>query len=753
MIINVDTTDAANDIVEALEFDYGTGKGFAYIAKRKPDSKRLDGYRFFKYPEQTAELVATVKEWNSTGHLVMRPTALLLTDDNRRIDNTCGSDVLSFEVDRTLTEASWKLLRSLNARIVASGTPGHIHVRVRTPKLLSPQENAALAEGLARSIGVDGRKESGGRWCPNDLLGCPGTVNVKPVAEGATVRVARYGGTATAAAVERIRPVERVPVISVDTVPIDYAALPSGIRGRLESDTAIGDGTQRARRHYEFVGDLHKVVRKGQITKEQAKYTSLEWYVPAKNREEENPSWSHADDFDRCWGLHEAQRKAPASCAEAISTTGRDAAAMEPSTTNPTSLPPGFWTSRKCLTHIRNAAYARVESPHAGLLAVLAMVAASVVPELRVFSGIKDPVPLVYYTGPVGTSGIGKSSAVKFARYIFGTDTVTEIRGLGSGEGIAEAYMGYKSDDSGKGKIRMQVRQNLLLHSDEAGAMLAKMSHRGASLAAVLRSAWSGDLRGEANASSETNRKIDSYSLGFIVGFQRNTLAAILTENDQEIGLPQRFMFAPVIDPDLPDGDDVPDDPGPLDLPEFPIGGNLTITLCDALTRRVRAYETAKLRGEIEVPQLESQRTTMIAKTAALLALLDGARMVIEESDWELAETLFNASLAVQRDALDWNSEIELRKAENRAERARGEKVATAVAVDGRKATMSRLQTRILGYLEKSDGEMRWLGNDGMKRRFRHEERAMARAALESLANDEKVEIHGRGKGETIRCL
>ncbi|MEV6656452.1 DUF3987 domain-containing protein [Nocardia fluminea] len=266
-------------------------------------------------------------------------------------------------------------------------------------------------------------------------------------------------------------------------------------------------------------------------------------------------------------------------------------------------LPLEFWERRGFLRHIRDAAWARDESPHGVLLAVLALLSANVDPSVQVETGIKSPLPLNMFVGLVSTSGEGKSSAMKAATRLLeitypdpltpgavAASEVPRMLNIGSGEGIAEAYMGKvkAADPENGGKPtpeRCQVRFKLMFHIDEAGEMIAKMAQKNATLPATLRSAWSGELKGSANASAETYREISEFSLGILAGFQRAVLGELLTAKELENGTPQRFLFGPVMDPFVPEIEDTPNDPGPLRIGPLPVG---EVHVCAELKRAIK---------------------------------------------------------------------------------------------------------------------------------------------------------------------
>jgi hypothetical protein len=90
---------------------------------------------------------------------------------------------------------------------------------------------------------------------------------------------------------------------------------------------------------------------------------------------------------------------------------------------------------------------------------------------------------LNFYAAGIGSSGSGKSTAVATGRELVpappGLD-IADDRPIGSGEGIAEAYMGtveQETEDGKKARMRAQVRHNAFIYVDE-GEALVDMMHR-----------------------------------------------------------------------------------------------------------------------------------------------------------------------------------------------------------------------------------------------------------------------------------
>ena len=184
---------------------------------------------------------------------------------------------------------------------------------------------------------------------------------------------------------------------------------------------------------------------------------------------------------------------------------------------------------------------------------------------------VGGPGSLNYFAAVIGRAGAGKSAGAATARDGLpladrGLE-VADDRPLGSGEGLAELYMGARTEDdpaTGKPtKVRAQVRWNTYLYIDEGEALLDQTDRKGATISETLRRGWSGQTLGQSNASQDRTRIIPAgqYRLGMVIGFQPEKAGRLLA--DDVGGTPQRFVFASAIDTAIPD--DPPPWPGPIE--------------------------------------------------------------------------------------------------------------------------------------------------------------------------------------------
>ncbi|TBR17419.1 MAG: DUF3987 domain-containing protein, partial [Chitinophagaceae bacterium] len=282
----------------------------------------------------------------------------------------------------------------------------------------------------------------------------------------------------------------------------------------------------------------------------------------------------------------------------------------------PLNLPDEFWDARPALKHIRAAAHAQMASPDAVLGVVLARVASFLDPSVTADIGF-GPASLNTLVCPVGGSGAGKSSAYGIGRrltpapYWLSENGYPDGVGLGSGEGLIELYMGtsvQSGEESGEEsvyadnaenrrlgragelrptageKVRVQVRRNASVFLDEGAALISQAGRSGSTIGATLRTAWSGETLGQANARAETTRHIraNHYSLGAVIGFQPSTIAPLLSDAEANAGTPQRLLLLAAADPSIPRRPaSVRERPGEMDLSGLTTGGRLDLPLKD----------------------------------------------------------------------------------------------------------------------------------------------------------------------------
>jgi hypothetical protein len=377
---------------------------------------------------------------------------------------------------------------------------------------------------------------------------------------------------------------------------------------------------------------------------------------------------------------------------------------VAPSPEHRVTLPELFWEARPVLKHIRAAAHARYVSADVALYTVLVRLAAMWPHKVRLDTGVKDPASANLYAAVVGPSGIGKTSGVGVARRLLappawlGGDAFADGLPIGTGEGIAESFMGTrkvpKLDEQGlpvtlktgevkTESVRMQTLHNTFMYADEGEALARLIERNGATVGEAIRRAWVGETIGQSNGRAETTRVIKdgSYSFGLLVGFQPETALPLFA--DEAAGTPQRFLWCWA--QDMAITRHPAPSPGPLldvfptskPLPEGmtwivdPLGSNevdLRPVTYDAAIREELAEEHwARAQGALTLERLDAHRPLTLVKLSALLAQLDGRRDVTQE-DWSLTKVMWETSCNVRTWLLEYGQD--LTKKANAAKRA-----------------------------------------------------------------------------------
>lgn len=417
-------------------------------------------------------------------------------------------------------------------------------------------------------------------------------------------------------------------------------------------------------------------------------------------------------------------------------------------------LPEEFWTRRPVHQHIRLAAHAEGSSGDVLFFSLLARLSSMISHNIAAVSGIGGRASLNLFVAIVAASGGGKSIGTKVARSLL-PPLDSEFRDglpIGSGEGIAESFMGTVDEETGeihakgplKGdpvtrKVRRQVRHNAYFYVDE-GQTLAQLAERaGSVLGETLRRAAIGETLGQTNASEERTRFVPagSYCLGMVVGFQPSTAMPVLA--DASTGTPQRFLWAWAADPSIPDRPPVSPGPLPINPAQLQPADSLDIVLPERIRDALWAEHVARNRGELEIDELDGHANLMKVKLTALLALLDGGRTNATEEDWELAEVVWMSSCTV-RDTLIQRA---AREAEAARRREADAKVAQELRTHQAKTDTDRAMERIARLVKKHASTVGGITFGELNRRLRSSDRDHLRRAVEVAEAHEWVFVEG----------
>lgn len=334
-----------------------------------------------------------------------------------------------------------------------------------------------------------------------------------------------------------------------------------------------------------------------------------------------------------------------------------------------------WWDERPWLRHIHTFARSRMVGPYALLAVTLVRVAASTLPDVTLPPIVGGKASLNLFCALVGPSGAGKSAVCAASDELLPwADPWVHI---GSGEGLLHTFVSrVRVDDPDKpGTYIYRVEPHTWKAAaivDEIDTLTALGSRQGSTLLPTLRSAWSGSSIGfgYADPTKRLHMAAHSYRLGMVVGAQPTRCDALF--DDEDAGTPQRFIWAPLIDPEAPD--EPPDSPGPLAQPmfDFPSFGPTSITVCESLRTAVTTARQATLRTG-DTRGIEGHALLNRAKVAAAIALLEG-RAEIAEDDWALSgriqATSDNARAWVQRRLQHEREKVGQQRAEARANEA-----------------------------------------------------------------------------------
>lgn len=338
---------------------------------------------------------------------------------------------------------------------------------------------------------------------------------------------------------------------------------------------------------------------------------------------------------------------------------------------------PEWWEGRAWLAHIHTFARSRMVSPYALLAVTLVRIAANVPPWVTLPAIIGGRGSLNLFCTLVGPSGAGKSAVCAASDELLPwADPWSHI---GSGEGLIHTYAArvQQEDPDNPGRKRWAVEQHTTRATgivDEIDTLTALGARQGSTLLPTLRSAWSGSSLGFGYADPTKRLKLDahSYRLGLVVGAQPTRCEALFDEADA--GTPQRFIWAPLVDPDAPD--ELPENPGPLAPQNSWDGFSQQIQVPQVLVEAVTSARRVALRTG-DTRGLDGHALLNRVKVAAAVALMEG-RTDITEDDWRLAGRI----QAVSDNTREWVQNVISRQRQTEAEKRAKGRAREAVVVD-----------------------------------------------------------------------
>lgn len=418
-----------------------------------------------------------------------------------------------------------------------------------------------------------------------------------------------------------------------------------------------------------------------------------------------------------------------------------------------------FWESRPFLRAVRDFAHSRRVGRWALLGCVLARISAHTPPSVVLPPLIGGVAPLNLFVALCSGSGGGKTAAMAAAADFLAAErcglfTPFLKTAPGSGEGLVASYVSSGS----------QPNVSTLVVADEIQSLEKLATRSGSTLVPFLKQAWAGTTLATLNAEASRNRRVEAhrYRLAMVAGVQPVNAGTIL--DDEHGGFPQRWLWMPTYDAELPGPlAEVPDaQPYQWTPAEQPVTGefdaqgellNVTdpqqivlgvpdvarVAILTANHARNHRIGTAPAGEGLDGHRLQSQE-----RVAALLALADGRADAITEQDWNLAGVVLAVSDETRADVVRERSrDVQQRNiARGRAEGVRAAEAAeTAEAVHVTKA--GRWATK---WLREHDGPHAFneLNKAAGSRYREHLREALDALVLAGQVTMETVEYRGQ---------
>ncbi|MFC8464792.1 hypothetical protein [Streptomyces sp. NPDC057250] len=688
----LDFGDPVTEVFEFLHSIYGRRLPritFIYSPNRLTDpetGKSKIQARFFRRARPTVTLIRELLELaEKPGHEIFFRVAPMDCDGLRTAkDNVLAVNVAWTEVDgHGLTAEELALLASINATVVESGgiaqdggAKTHVYVPLDVP------HQPHVIEGLSQALR---NRLAGDKFDMTTFLRLPGSWHRKDPDNPVRVSVRRYSTKArvtlselvsalgtdveSITAQSRVTSERETPTGALGALP----KIPEGFNWRAnvpgyapmrkvkrEWDGRFDDPYSNIQR-YKAAGALVKeAIRRG-LTVHDA-YAFAMTCKPLLDKQAEENGYSIRKDVARIWRREAGTGDAPVAVPhqpERVSAGESDEpdSEPEPKSERDASREEEFWQARPVLTHIRDFAHSRLVSSWAVFGISVARVMNQIPTEVLLPPLVGGRTGLNFYVGIVDSSGVGKGASESAAEECFEAGNVLSVN-IGSGEGIAHAYMSRRKatqeeieeGKAGRGETVMEMHtQSVLFTAPEIDTLTAIKGRSSSTLSAELRKAWSGERLGFMYVTEAKRLTIEkhTYRMTLVCGVQPTRAEALLDESGG--GLPQRFLWMPANDPNIPELEDLRGaDAIPLKLPDFfhevsASRSGVTIGVCESARREIRQHQHAKIKRTVTPDPLDSHRNLVRLKVAAALGFMDGRKDVSEE-DWALADIVMGVS-------------------------------------------------------------------------------------------------------------
>lgn len=310
---------------------------------------------------------------------------------------------------------------------------------------------------------------------------------------------------------------------------------------------------------------------------------------------------------------------------------------VEPEELQPKPTPEGvledleqnFWESRNYLKLIYQAALSRMASPWAVLACCAARILCLVPPSITLPAIIGGPGSLNWFAAISAKSGGGKGAAMAVASRLADAEIV--VRGIGSGEGMIEAYRRSAKDPE-------DYVESVLFSIDEIDSLGAMGGRTGQTTMAIVRQGFSGEKLGYSYRGRQSETvAAHTYRMAIVASVQPERAGVLF--DDAGGGTPQRFMWFPGRDkritaqpPDWPIDSQGYERVLPLISRRDLSAG--TVAVPPIVPQTIRQARAASMSGDDNA--LDSHALYCREKFAYSLAYMDG-RTGIDETDWRLS--------------------------------------------------------------------------------------------------------------------
>jgi len=345
------------------------------------------------------------------------------------------------------------------------------------------------------------------------------------------------------------------------------------------------------------------------------------------------------------------------------------------------------------------------------------------------------------YVAMTGDSGQGKNSSSSASRTLMPCDI--HVAKLGSGEGIVHQYAWRE-----RGSDELQwYKRSILFESGEAETLQALITRTSSTLAGEIRSAWMGEAIGFGY--SDVRKRLvlpeRSYRMSLLSYFTPS-MGNVLLDGIAE-GTPQRFLFLPIEDPDLPDEDDVREPRRQLDinLPSVDEDALIEVKVPGWIRRQIRDDHRVKVRrraGSLSDAELLDTHFNLVRlKVALALGIMFGSDRQdyrITRDDWDLSGFVMDK----HRETREWL--VAAAEAEgHKKDRKEGKSLGIRYAASDEVRKLGPVTDRIIAILTvakkkgKNDG---WMSGGNIRNLMSDAQRKIFDEAMPVLISSGKVE-------------